>query len=344
MLRRRCLATTEGLAMTVLVSTSDVSVREREDIWRNAVTNTFVSLDFTFPDPLDFSGEISGEVLGTVVVNRVSATAHSAERTQRLIARDNEMPYYKVAMPLSGFAQVSQDGREASLGPGDLTIYDTSRPYRVTFDRAGQLLILMFPHRDLRLPRDAVAAATATRVSGRAGIGGIVAPMLMNLSSRLDEIGSAQSARLSDNVVDMLGTLYADMLGGSGFRPDDPARTLMSRIRGFIEDNLDQADLDPDTVAAACHVSVSYLHKLFRAEGTSVCRVIRERRLEKCRRDLAAPSRRSRSVGAIGADWGFIDAAHFSRVFKATYGISPRDYRLSRDAVDLQQLADPVSL
>jgi AraC-like DNA-binding protein len=28
---------------------------------------------------------------------------------------------------------------------------------------------------------------------------------------------------------------------------------------------------------------------------------------------------------------GFLDAAHFSRVFKAMYGVSSREYRLSRD-------------
>ncbi len=27
--------------------------------------------------------------------------------------------------------------------------------------------------------------------------------------------------------------------------------------------------------------------------------------------------------------WGFGDAAHFSRVFKATYGVSPREFRVA---------------
>ena len=32
-------------------------------------------------------------------------------------------------------------------------------------------------------------------------------------------------------------------------------------------------------------------------------------------------------MSGIGARWGLWDAAHFSRLFKATYGISPRAYR-----------------
>jgi AraC-like DNA-binding protein len=324
--------------MPLLMSTADVSVRDREEAWRAAVADVFVPLDFTFPDPRGFRGEISGEVLGTVAVSRVTAGPHRAERTQRHVAR-TEAPYYKVSMPLRGYVLITQDGREAPLIPGDLAIYDTSRPYQVTFDDTCRLLVLMFPHRELRLPHDQVSAVTARRVSGRTGIGGLVAPLLANLATLLDDIGQAQSARLADNIVDLLGTLYADLLSGSGCRPADPMHTLLSRIRCFIEEHLDDPDLGPESVAAACHISVGYLHKLFRAEGTSVSRVIRERRLENCRRDLVAPGSRTKAVSAIGAHWGFLDAAHFSRVFKATYGVSPREYRLSRDLAGQVEMA-----
>ncbi|MEV8610809.1 helix-turn-helix domain-containing protein [Amycolatopsis sp. NPDC051373] len=32
-------------------------------------------------------------------------------------------------------------------------------------------------------------------------------------------------------------------------------------------------------------------------------------------------------IAAIGRRWGFSDAAHFSRLFRSTYGRSPREYR-----------------
>jgi AraC-like DNA-binding protein len=34
-------------------------------------------------------------------------------------------------------------------------------------------------------------------------------------------------------------------------------------------------------------------------------------------------------VAAVGARWGYPDAVHFGRLFKATYGLGPRDYRAS---------------
>ncbi|MET8678043.1 helix-turn-helix transcriptional regulator [Streptomyces sp. NPDC004647] len=54
---------------------------------------------------------------------------------------------------------------------------------------------------------------------------------------------------------------------------------------------------------------------------------IRLRRLEQCRRDLHDPALCARPVSAIAVRWGFRDAAHFSRTFRATYGVPPGEYR-----------------
>ena len=57
---------------------------------------------------------------------------------------------------------------------------------------------------------------------------------------------------------------------------------------------------------------------------------IRTRRLEQCRRDLHDPAFADRPVSAVAAQWGFVDAAHFSRVFKAAFGVSPSEFRSTR--------------
>uniref|UniRef100_UPI003F5A6FE7 AraC family transcriptional regulator n=1 Tax=Streptomyces asoensis TaxID=249586 RepID=UPI003F5A6FE7 len=47
-------------------------------------------------------------------------------------------------------------------------------------------------------------------------------------------------------------------------------------------------------------------------------------------RDLADPAMHHFPVGAIGGRWGFADPAHFSRLFKTVYGMSPREARGAR--------------
>jgi AraC-like DNA-binding protein len=83
-------------------------------------------------------------------------------------------------------------------------------------------------------------------------------------------------------------------------------------------------------IAAAHHISLSYLHRIFqqRSQGETVAAWIRNRRLEGARRDLADPSLHGTPIHAIAARWGFPRASDFTRAFRAIHGQSPREFRL----------------
>jgi hypothetical protein len=83
----------------------------------------------------------------------------------------------------------------------------------------------------------------------------------------------------------------------------------------------------PYTLAFSDPHRMRQLHKHFHASGTTVAGWIMQRRLERCGHDLRDPRWSGRPVASIGARWGYPDPAHFSRLFKAAYGIGPRDYR-----------------
>lgn len=84
-------------------------------------------------------------------MSRVAADAHLATRTERMIALSDE-DYYKVALVTKGVCQLGQGGREITLLPGDLAIYDCRRPYSMVFDDWFDMSFLMFPCQRLRLP------------------------------------------------------------------------------------------------------------------------------------------------------------------------------------------------
>jgi AraC-like DNA-binding protein len=73
---------------------------------------------------------------------------------------------------------------------------------------------------------------------------------------------------------------------------------------------------------------VRYLHKLFETEQATVADWVRRRRLERCRRDLLDPGLSHEAASTIADRWGFTSAAHFSRAFRAEYGLPPGEYRL----------------
>jgi transcriptional regulator GlxA family with amidase domain len=57
--------------------------------------------------------------------------------------------------------------------------------------------------------------------------------------------------------------------------------------------------------------------------------VIRRRRLQRCYDALTDPYQAHRSIAEIAIAAGFVDPAHFSRVFRAHYGVPPRAVRAS---------------
>lgn len=310
----------------MLIRTSELPAADRFEYWRTAVTDTFVPLRTETTRPDRFEGRMRGRELGALRVTEVAATPHVVRRTGALIAR-SDPGHYKIGVQLNGYCLLTQDGREAALVPGDFTIYDTTRPYTLAFDDSYRQLVLMVPRRLLRLPEDAIAGITATRISGRQGVGAMLSAFLFQLAEQLDDLDDRGGVRLGDNIADLLVTLFAERLDLAA--PASHRRALLLRVRAYIERHLDDPDLSPDDIAAAHYVSSRHLYNLFREEGTTVSSWIRERRLEHCRRDLRDPLQRHRPVSAIAARWGFVDAAHFSRLFKAAYGASPREYRLT---------------
>jgi AraC-like DNA-binding protein len=184
------------------------------------------------------------------------------------------------------------------------------------------------PHTLLPFSVDEVGQLTAVRMPGQRGIGALVSRFLMHLADQAEEYRAPDAVRLSNAALDVLVALLArqlDLL--SAVPPETHRRALLLRIHAFIDQHLGDPGLSPSMIAAAHHISVRYLYKLFQNHDTSVAGWIRGRRLERCRRDLVDPTLWARPVSAIAARWGFADGAHFSRVFRAAYGIPPREYR-----------------
>lgn len=296
--------------------------------WEDQICHTFVPLRARCADGEDsFTGVVDSAMLGSVMLAEVSASHALVERTPRLI-RSGDPELYKFGLQVSGTSVIEQGDRQAHLRPGDLAIYDTSRPYRVTFSDDFKMTVAMFPRALVRLPEQQMAALTAVRLAGDNGLGALIAPLLKGIGGELSSSRPVIATHLGDAVVDLVTAAFAQQLDRS-LEPDTPTsyRTLIARVRKFVDDRLPDPALCSKSVADAHFVSVRYLQKVFATEGISVSNLIRSRRLEQCRRDLVDPVCQHLSIAQIGGRWGFPDAAHFSRLFRATYGVSPREFR-----------------
>ncbi|MEN0134900.1 MAG: helix-turn-helix domain-containing protein [Rhodococcus sp. (in: high G+C Gram-positive bacteria)] len=294
------------------------------DHWQHAISEAFVPLEVrsTAPDGTDpFSGTLRSTSLGAMQLSEVAGRQVAVRRTPATITR-SDPGMIKVGVQLAGDGTLVQHDREAHLTPGDFAIYDTSTPYELRFTQHFSMFVLMFPRDLLRFTSQDLDAVSARRIHGSAGIGALVSTLLTNLNA--PDIDTMSASRvLQDAVLDLLiAALHAEV---PPFATQEPA--LLSDAMSFIEANIDDTALDTAVVASRHHVSARHLQRTFAAAGHTVAGWIRNSRLEKCRHDLADVHLNGESIAAICSRYGLVNSSHFSKLFKETYGMSPRAYR-----------------
>ncbi|WP_181274471.1 helix-turn-helix domain-containing protein [Brevibacterium oceani] len=301
------------------------------DGWQSLVSDSFVPLDTEPQRRGGFTGRISARDYDAVVMSHIRADPHAVLRTPGLISRSDAVhagdDYFKVSLQLEGHGLLIQDGREMALAPGSLAIYDTSRPYTLSFDSDFSSYVMMFPRSRVTMPVDIVSQLTATPIGADHRLGAVAAQVISQAGAMLPTLSRSVGVRLAGNVVDLLTTVMADELSGSG-APEEK-QILRAEVIDHIESNLADPQLSPSTIAAAHFMSVRTLHQIFEGSGESVSGEIRRRRIERCRQDLADPLQRQVPVAAIGARWGLGDPAHFSRLFRSVVGQPPAGFRRS---------------
>jgi AraC-like DNA-binding protein len=95
------------------------------------------------------------------------------------------------------------------------------------------------------------------------------------------------------------------------------------RIEQYIIKNLYDPDLSAERIAAACNISVRYLHLLFADTGETLARWIRDRRLQLAYEKIVSTKSRA-SICQLAYAHGFNDHAQFSSAFRKKYGCSPK--------------------
>ncbi|WP_406135008.1 helix-turn-helix domain-containing protein [Streptomyces sp. NBC_01089] len=268
------------------------------------------------PPAEGFRASVVSRDLGPLRLTELVTPQGECFRDARSVrAADSEL--WQVEVVARGQVRAEQGGSTAVLGATDLVLIDPVRPVRFASSATTHVTVLM-PRHLLRLGADDAARLTGVRIPGDRGPGALVSSLVRDMARSLDGFRAHEADRSAAAVIELIAVALSARLGDARPVADEVLRT---RIIGFIEARLSDRDLTPAKVAAAHHVSVRRLHKLFQDQPLTVAALIRRRRLERCRADLTA--RQHSTIAAVAAGWGFTDPAHFSRLFKATYGYSP---------------------
>ena len=229
-----------------------------------------------------------------------------------------------VSVKLTGTATLTQaPGR--LLRDGDLFVTDLWRPFEF-FDEGGENTALYIPLGRLGLARD---------YAERAGEIMHTSPLAAQLKRHLAIVFRDADALSQGPAAALVGQATADLVRAAlisaideePFRRDDWDQNLITVVKGYIAQHLDDPDLGAERIAQAMFISVRQLYKLWEAEPGPLGQWIVGRRLEAARQDLTSRRGRNQTIAAIARRWGFADSTHFSRRFRQAYGMSPREWR-----------------
>lgn len=304
---------------------------DRFDSWYELACRSLMGTRIRSDNMADFPATVRMLNLGTVQVSRETFPALQVERTAKLI-RQSDPDEIHLAFFLSGNGGFTRADREIAVTTQHLMLYDTWRPFLAwstpTQGNTCTIMRVQVQRVLLPLPLNAVDRLAGRRLSRSGGFGGLVSRCLREVITNPARYRPDDAPRLATLTLDLLTALLAHELNSETSLPTETRQhALMARIHDFIHRNLADPALSPALIATAHHISTRYLHRIFHNHGLTVGGLIRQRRLERCHHDLGDPQLRSQPIQAIAARWGFNDNAHFSRLFRATYGIPPRDYR-----------------
>jgi len=269
-----------------------------------------------------FVGAIAHQCLGGLELAAIHVNAPSIVRERGNTDRGDERFYFLV-MQRQGHMDVAHDGEQFVLAPGEIALLDAAQSFEM---RPHGLIRQLSVH----LPREALDRVLPSRARRFGKLRTetlnerLLHGMLQQIAEgELDAVADPmQGGALQQALISLLQPSLDEALPQVG----RPLRRLAERV---IDESLQQPPT-PAQLAARLNVSLRQLYRQFEEDGDSICRYIQRQRLARAAAMLSGPAERMPSITTLAYTWGFADAAHFSRLFKRQYGISPRDYRAQR--------------
>lgn len=319
-------------------NTATHPVDEQLAYWADVVCQAFTPLAPTRArEHITRSSQSPVGVYGWVRSARLAETnsAEIASCTQLLRhgprqVRESPSEEVFVNLQMTGSCKGEQDGRRTLITPGQVGIFDTTRPYALEFEESSNgdpWRVISF-----RIPRSKLLAVLPPRVTpggqvvdGRRGAGMVATSMMRSMWESHSHLTPASRLALDDSFIPVLVTAlgaFDTTLEGK----DDRDAALRAAIVRFVSGHLRYGRILADDAADHVGISVRKLHQIFAARDESFGNVVRDMRLESVARELRANGA-LRSITDLAHEWGFSDGSHLIRLFKQRFACTPGEYR-----------------
>ncbi len=221
------------MADGITLSTDDLPARQRRDWLREVIGREYANVEIMPPADGRLFNEMTIYPWKELRLSSIRSNAITIERLAREPNQISHDAYYAVIL-LSGKYMLEQNGREVFLSPGDMTIYDATKPHRIVCPECFAKLIVSIPGPMLRDRAAGIEDCIAQRIRGNEGMGSVTANFIRSSASHARELPSREFSTLSEHCIDLL-TLALGSVRPAAVTASRTRITLMNRIKDFDE-------------------------------------------------------------------------------------------------------------
>lgn len=229
-------------------------------------------------------------------------------------------PAVVVVVGGAGRQRIVQLDSEATLGAGDVLLWDSTLP-------ASFEILQHMSKTSLILPSAALSAvgwvsgAGLVQLDRTAGSARLAAAFIHSLADLGRDLPDSSQLGARNAVLELLAAALRDQVSPLG---EMTRLSLYHRMIQYIADNLGQREVAAAAVARSHGISERTAQRVFAAAGDSLGDAVRRQRLDRARLDVL---RSDRTLTAVAHRWGYADLSHFTRTFKDAYGYPPSELR-----------------
>ena len=304
-------------------STRDLPPRLQFDAWRDANAGL---VEYQRPAARPESYEVQATTwwFGGLAL-MTAETPPGAYRRSAAGLRGDGLDLWSFSMATHGSRIYRTRDQVTVMRPGELVLHSLAQPFEAARIASGWLHLYL-PRE--QLPPGAGLAPGCHRLDTPAGR--LLRDHLLLLAAELPRMDAAAADRMAEATRAMIALAVAPGAATAEAAAAPVATAQMARLRALIRAHLGAATLGPARLCQMAGISRSQLYRLFEPHG-GVALFIQRERLAAAHRALSDPAD-PRGIREIAEAVGLFDPSSFSRMFRRSYGASPRELRLARSA------------
>jgi AraC-like DNA-binding protein len=296
--------------------------------WRRALGAVFdVAAD---PDEIGtFAGDLNLWATSRFAVSEITCSRVKLLRTPETITR-SRIDHFAVKLLLSGSVAGLAGPTEVDAKAQDVFFIDLAQPVNLQTCVGGEKTASDVT---LWIPRSRLLASVSDEhvlhglgLKGTSPAGALVGASLRALAAQTDRMTVQEMDALASGVIQLTASAIAPILEATAVSGVPVPLASFVTVRRFIDRNLSSPKLGPDMIAKNFGLSRASLYRLFEPVG-GIAGYIRKRRLNQVFQEITAAEFANQRIGQVANRFGFMNISAFSRLFRATYGLSPREAR-----------------